>query len=187
VLSAIQWLEELLPERDLDTPDPDSFDLSASIPWVLAVLCAILVGLAAWLLYQRARRTPRREVEPAERVPLAADLERPEVAADQFPEEEWIALGERLLGEGDARLAIRAFYLALLAHLARREWIRIARHKSDTEYERELSRRTHGSEQWVVPFRDSVALFQGVWYGSHPANPPLALAARDRLDRLRTL
>src|SRR6185503_877157 len=44
-------------------------------------------------------------------------------AASERSEDEWFALANRLEGEGELRLALRAAYFGLLAGLAQRQWL----------------------------------------------------------------
>jgi len=45
------------------------------------------------------------------------DLADENIRADQLPEDGWTKLARELLERGEFRLAMRAFYLASLAHL----------------------------------------------------------------------
>jgi hypothetical protein len=90
-----------------------------------------------------------------------------QVAADELPEDGWITMGRELLARGDLRLALRAFYLASLAHLAQRNLVTIARHKSNRDYERELGRRAHAIPGVTSSFTENVSIFDRSWYGRH--------------------
>ena len=76
-------------------------------------------------------------------------------------------LGHELLQRGEFRLALRAFYLASLAHLAERELITLARFKSNLDYQRELQRRAHALASIPELFAHHVAVFERSWYGPH--------------------
>ena len=69
--------------------------------------------------------------------------------------------------KGDLRLAMRALYLATLAHLADREMITIEVYKSNREYERELKRRAHEHTELLSIFSSSLNFFERVWYGMY--------------------
>ena len=49
-------------------------------------------------------------------------------------EDEWFALAARMEEAGELRLALRAAYFALLAGLARREWLMLRRDRTNREY-----------------------------------------------------
>ena len=65
------------------------------------------------------------------------------------------------------RLALRALYLASLAHLAEQGMLAIARHKSNRDYQNELARRAHAVPGVTDAFGQNVLLFERVWYGMH--------------------
>ena len=96
-------------------------------------------------------------------------------AASEHSEDEWFALAERLEGEGDLRLALRAAYLGLLAGLAQREWLTIRRDRTNREYLNEFTRRWRRRPQAAIEarteipekLRGSLRQFDRVWYGSH--------------------
>ena len=106
--------------------------------------------------------------------------------ASQRSEDEWFALAERLEGEGELRLALRAAYLALLAGLAQREWLTIRRDRTNREYLDEFSRRWRRRPQAAVEarvevpetLRSSLRLFDRVWYGFHAVTPAAVTAYR---------
>src|SRR2546423_5252771 len=104
---------------------------------------------------------------PAQAIQPAPDLTDENVAADQLPEDGWTKLGRELLERGELRLALRAFYLASLAHLAGRHLISLAKFKSNHDYERELRRRGHSFPELLSLFGENVQVFDRIWYGMH--------------------
>jgi hypothetical protein len=98
---------------------------------------------------------------------VAPDLADENVGAEQLPEDGWVKLARELLERGELRLAVRAFYLATLAHLAERSLITLAKFKSNRDYERELSRRGHALAELPDLFGQNVSVFELVWYGIH--------------------
>jgi len=127
---------------------------------VISVL--VILILRAW---QNRRRQPA-AVSSEAILPLP-DLADENVAADQLPEDGWIKLGRELLGRGELRLALRAFYFASLAHLAARNLLTIAKFKSNRDYERELGRRGHALPNMLSLFGENVSVFDRSWYGLH--------------------
>jgi adenylylsulfate kinase-like enzyme len=65
------------------------------------------------------------------------------------------------------RLAMRALYLASLAHLAEHEMLTIESYKSNHEYERELKRRAHEQKELISIFSKSIQVFERAWYGMY--------------------
>ena len=103
-----------------------------------------------------------------------------------MPEDEWLKLAGELLNQGDLRLALRAFYLATLAHLAAREIVSIARFKSNHDYEREVSRRARGSPDLHAAFTANVVSFDRVWYGLYDVTAEMLAQFRSNYERIRS-
>lgn len=167
VRAIVDWLEKALGgNRGPKTPTGNfSINFAALaefLLWLLVIAVALVLGWFAYRLW-RPRR-PAEETVPAAG-PAMPDLRAEFVAADQLPEDGWLALAQRLLDEGDHRLALRAFYLAALAHLARREFIRLARHKSNLDYALELRRRARARPEVIGLFTGAAREFDRVWYG----------------------
>lgn len=151
--------------------------------WLVLVL-AFTLGVVAWLFLLRRRRETAQLSVPV-RTALLPDLSDEAVASDRS-EEEWFTLAERLEGEGELRLALRAAYLALLAGLAQRTWLTIRRDRTNREYLDEFTRRWRRRPQAAVEvrleipekLRTSLRLFDRVWYGSHGLTPAAVAAYR---------
>lgn len=144
------------------------------------LLFALLVGLAIWLvtiLAKRYRGSERIEIEetgPAGPV----DLESEHIVASQLPEDEWMRLAGEQIARGDYRLAVRALFLATLAHLGERGLIRVARFKSNRDYSRELELKARALPELRDAFGENVGLFERAWYGLHE----IGQAAVDRFS-----
>lgn len=153
------------------------------VVWGLGI---IILGAIAWLLWTNRESFRRRERINAEVVRTSTpDLNSEDVVASQLPEDEWLKLGREMLERGERRLAIRAFYLATLAHLRFRELISVARHKSNRDYLRELRRRARSREEMLVAFDENVSLFEGVWYGSHETTGEVVGRFSGNLERIK--
>ncbi len=171
-------------------PLPTGHDL---VDWMTGLrILVILVLLAAigwigWLGYRLwTLRRPKTPAEEPVATPVALpDLTLEHVSADQLPEDGWLALARDLAGRGDLRLALRAVYLASLAHLARREFIRLASYKTNRDYQRELARRSRDIPAVAPGFDATAADFDRVWYGAHPVSPELVTEAEVRLEVIR--
>ncbi|HEY8240764.1 MAG TPA: DUF4129 domain-containing protein, partial [Kiritimatiellia bacterium] len=134
-----------------------------ALTWILLGAVCLALG---WMLWQAwRRRVPRTGVADVEALQPVVDVEDENVLASQMPEDEWIALAEKLRREGDWRKALRAYFLAFLAWLARRELIEIRRSKSNREYARELDRRARRRPALVALFGENVIRFERSWYG----------------------
>ena len=95
-------------------------------------------------------------------------------------------MGRELLGRGELRLALRAFYFASLTHLAARNLITIAKFKSNHDYERELGRRGHALPDTLSLFGENVSMFDRSWYGLHDVSPALVDKFLANFERMKT-
>jgi hypothetical protein len=90
------------------------------------------------------------------------------------------------LERGEFRLAMRAFYLASLAHLAARNLISLARFKSNRDYERELRRRAHTFPNLLATFGDNLFDFERIWYGLHEVNRDSVSQFAANVEKIKT-
>jgi hypothetical protein len=180
------WLDSVFAPKT--TPLPKAGNWSLNVAALVEFLMWLLVVVVAAVLLWFAFRIWRPRAPAVEAVPTGAvvpDLRAEFVAADQLPEDEWITLANRLMDEGDFRLALRAYYLAALAHLARREFIRLAKFKSNHDYAGELRRRARARPEVVALFGGAVREFDRVWYGSHEITPEGMVAFATQVEELR--
>jgi hypothetical protein len=181
----VQWLTQ---NR---RPNPGG---SAGVDWhgvvrgCLFLLCAALIVLVALLVWRMWRqRAPPAEAMAAQPLQVPPDVANEQTAANELPEDGWLQLARELLASGNLRLALRAYYLASLAHLADRNLITIARYKSNRDYERELGRRAHALPGVVSVFSDNVSTFDRVWYGLHEVTGDLLEAFAANVTRIKTV
>ncbi len=160
--------------------------------WILTleVLFYALVGaVIAALIIVLYRIFSGRRLKPAivasEAIQPAPDLADENLAADALPEDGWTRLGRELLARGELRLALRAFYLASLAHLASRQLISLAKFKSNRDYERELRRRGHSLPGLLTMFGENVVIFDRIWYGMHEINQELVAQFMAKVEQIR--
>ena len=180
----LDWLRKIADWFDRHLPQPDwgngrslssiGAPLRVTVYGLLALL-VIITAIMAWRIWKR------RQTEPAAFMATVAaprpDLEDEEVAADALPEDRWLGIARELIDQGELRLALRAVFLATLAHLAQRQLINIARFKSNRDYRQELSRRAHAEPAVLEVFSQSVGIFESVWYGMHETT-------RERLESI---
>jgi hypothetical protein len=83
------------------------------------------------------------------------------------------------------RLALRAFFLSGLAHLAAREVLTLARHKSNRDYEAELRRRARDQPPLLEAFAQNIAVVERVWYGQHAVDAEALRNFELNLERIR--
>jgi uncharacterized membrane protein len=169
-----EWLKKSSRNRNTGTHDPSGYGWIMSLQILLFVVVAAVVAALAVLLYrvwwERSKKEARILSEPIRPAP---DLADENVGAEDLPEDGWTKLARELLERGELRLAMRAFYLASLAHLAGRNLISLAKFKSNRDYERELRRRGHSFEALLTLFGQNVSNFDRIWYGFHEVNADL--------------
>jgi hypothetical protein len=153
---------------------------------VVVLLGAALVGFLLWLLWRLWHNRAQLPDLEAAALPATPDLTDENVAADQLPEEGWLGMARELLARGELRLAMRAFYLATLAHLAHRNLISLARFKSNQDYERELQRRGHALATVLALFSQNRLVFERVWYGRHEITPRALHEFAGAVERIKT-
>lgn len=183
-----EWLQKLFRSRHaVSNPSNSSWDWGASVQLLLWLLVAAVAATLGVLLYRvwRGRQRSRAAVA-GEAVLPAPDLTDENVGADQLPEDGWTKLARELLARGEFRLAMRAFYLASLAHLAAQNLIRLARFKSNRDYERELRRRGHSFPGLLSVFGDNLSVFERIWYGMHEANAEMVNQFASNVERLKS-
>jgi hypothetical protein len=154
--------------------------------FMFVLLAAVLSALVILIIrVWRGRRRVSTAVV-SEAIAPVPDLKDENVGADELPEDGWIKLGRELLGCGEFRLAMRAFYFASLAHLAARSLVTIAKFKSNRDYERELGRRGHSLPEALALFRENVSVFDRTWYGLHEINGEMVNRFLANVERIKT-
>jgi hypothetical protein len=152
--------------RSLLGPPPHNI---SSYLWAALILLGLIVLALAALLVARLR-TPQRARKGVTSPPVTPDLESETVSAADLPESEWWALANEKLNTGEFRLALRAYFLALLAALAHRELINLKRSRSNSDYEIQLRRRQRADSSLVQGFAVCRLTFERTWYGDYPAS-----------------
>ena len=138
------------------------------LPTILYTLIALLFIVLGVMIYRSWKQSRKNEPATAD-ADAAADinLESENVIATQLPENEWLRLAREKMQTGELRLALRALFLATLAHLGEKNFIAITRSKSNGDYQRELGWRARGRDEVTAGFSEQVLSFDRVWYGWH--------------------
>jgi hypothetical protein len=145
----------------------------------LVVILALLIVFFIWRNRKSKISTASIAAEPVQSVP---DLNNEDVVADQLPEEGWQRLAQDLLSRGELRLALRAMFMATLAHLARTRFITIARFKSNQDYQREFRRRVTERPELQNAFGETVRTIDSVWYGMYPVTNEVLQRFKENAD-----
>ena len=179
-----RWLDRFFRKFRKADSDEESGGFGWSTPGVLYTAIAVSIGCILYFLWKQ-RRSLRVAMIAAKPIAVVPDLRSDDVVADQLPEDGWLALARELIEKGELRLALRASYLAGLAHLGRRELITIARHKSNLDYERELRRRARSRDELLTAFDANLDSFERAWYGLHEVTRETLGGFNENLDRIR--
>ena len=167
VKKLIEWLEGLLPKPDRKPAVKDG-DWITPIRMVLIVLLMIMLAVLVYIfvkIWQRRRPGPVEDISAV--VAPTPDLNDESIKADDLSTNRWLTLAREFADKGELRLAMRALFLATLAHLADHEMITIEVYKSNREYESELKRRAHEHPELISIFAASLNFFESVWYGMY--------------------
>ncbi len=154
----LEWLARAFPRAPI-VPGADTG--IGSIQFVLQILIyVIVIGVVGVLVYkfapflsQRFKRKTKKE--SGDRVILGERIGADESASDLFSE------AETLARNGNLRAAIRKGYIALLCELSDRKLLRLARHKTNRDYLREVQKDKAIFENMTGLTRN----FESNWYG----------------------
>ncbi|OGV62910.1 MAG: hypothetical protein A2498_04730 [Lentisphaerae bacterium RIFOXYC12_FULL_60_16] len=162
------WLEALFKNTDQPPPrDPGNWELSIQTLWFIVIaLVASGLALLAWRFRRRMAATPTESIPLVEPLPAITE----QTQADERPEDAWLILTHTLARQGEYRLAVRTLLLACLARLASSGLIRLARHKSNHDYLRELQRHQAGHPDLPPLFTAITVPVERIWYGTHPVD-----------------
>jgi energy-converting hydrogenase Eha subunit B len=184
------WLRDLInrlfpPKRSVATPATGYGWMAVPQTLLYLLIAAVVATLVIIIIRLWSGRQRTGVVAASAIVQPLPDVTDENVGADQLPGDRWMIMGRELLNRGEFRSAIRAFYLASLAHLADRNLISIARFKSNRDYERELRRRGHSLTSLLGFFEDNISVFERIWYGRHESSRDLVEQFAARVERIR--
>jgi hypothetical protein len=180
----LEWLERVFRPRPVATRSLPLLDWLATPGLLMAMGTIIVLGAVGWILWTWLRQRPVPTVA-ALATPLIPNIADEDLDAGQLPEDAWRRMADELLRSGQPRLAVRALYLASLAHLATRNLVHVARAKSNSEYLSEFRRRSRDQPERVEAFERLVTAFERVWYGVHSATGDLWDEVEASVRRIR--
>jgi hypothetical protein len=162
----------------------------SGLGWIYSTHGLALIGLAAatcalvlfWIRRRRRLRAAHLGPQPLLAIP---EPDAESSSREELPDAEWRNRALLLASRGELRLAARAFYLGMLALLAARGSIVPARGKSNRDYQREVARRERDRAAVPELFGETVATFEQIWYGHHPATPDSIALLDHNLDHLQ--
>jgi len=158
-----------------------------ALHWSVYALIGLVLAFALWIAWQKRRSRRAKIAHVAADSVTAVRLDSEDLMPDRLPEEQWLELALRCLGERNLRLALRAYYLANLAWLGRTEFIAIHSGKTNREYEFELRRRARAFPEARALFAVNVAAFERAWYGIHEVAAEDIDEFRNRVERMKAV
>jgi len=181
-----EWLQTWFdpPQNELPSGLPDLTRWHGALIVTAIVLILAALAIAIWFVWKRKR--PQTAQAETGAIPATPDLASDDLLASELPEEEWLRIASEQSEKGEYRFALRALYLAGLAHLGERNLVSPARHKSNLEYERELARRSRNNPELTTTFHRNIYDFERVWYGEHPIDAESLGQYEQTLTRLMT-
>jgi hypothetical protein len=183
-----QWLDQFFRPKSSSGSgfNFDPFAWLTSLQTLVWVLLVAILGVILFLLFRAWQRRRPQVVMTATPVASLPDLRDESVGADQLPEDGWLQMAREQLAAGDLRLALRALYLASLAHLAERGLVKLEKFKSNRDYEREVLRRARALPEVREAFSENVGAFDRAWYGLHEVTRDGVRRFERNLERIRT-
>lgn len=154
----MDWLARVFPRPNLPDTAPTGFQSFSVVLQVL--LYALVAGAIGFTVYKFAplvfgKYRARDKPEKKERVILGERIAANESAANLFNE------AETLAREGNLRAAIRKGYIAVLCDLSDKKIISAARHKTNRDYLRDISKQ----RELYKNMNDLTNNFERHWYG----------------------
>lgn len=177
------WFKKLFPDRGNQLPSGGLWH--SSVYFILYITLALLLcalALIIWRQFQN-RKNPAVRTE-GQAIPSTPDLTNDFVDPVELPVERWLNMGYELMRKQNMRLALRAFYLAVLSHLADKNLITIARYKTNMDYVLELKRRAHEHHELINLFSLNVRVFDKSWYGMHEVTAAILENFIDNRERM---
>jgi hypothetical protein len=158
------WVKKQFPEPNITpTTGPNLALLKLVLQVVVFAAVIGLVGFLLWRFvpYFSNRFGGKTKKEKGDRVILGETIGEDESGSDLFDE------AERLARQGDLRSAIRKGYIAVLCELGDRKIVRLARHKTNRDYLRDVRKR----ERIYDGMTGLTSNFERNWYGLREAEP----------------
>ena len=158
------WLDRVYP-NPVQAPAPAS-DFRTLQFGLQILIYLVVIGFVGFLIYKFAPSLMGRfggkiKKTKQDRVILGERIGADESAFDLFSE------AERLAREGNLRAAIRKGYIALLCDLSDRKIVRLARHKTNRDYLRDVRKDNSLFENMTGLTRN----FETNWYGLRSTEP----------------
>ncbi|MBD3420650.1 MAG: DUF4129 domain-containing protein [Chitinivibrionales bacterium] len=179
------WIGKLFPERNNQLRRHREINLLDSVNGILITLGVILAGIIIFLLFRMVRQSPATNGQTTSNsMQHSPDLTDENVRADELPFQDWLRMADRCLHEGEHRLAVRAQFLSLLAFLGECRFLRLVKSRTNSEYQRQLYKRTRSRPEMYTAFASFRAVYDAIWYGSRPVSEADAHDLHRQVERI---
>ena len=133
--------------------------------FILLCMAACFLAITVWrMLKKRKLQAPEQVVVSGTAIP---DITGDDLSAEKLQADKWLEIAGDFMIQGNRRFALRALYLACLAHLSHQGMITLARSKSNKDYEKELTRKAGDMPDLLLSFSMNRDIFDTIWYGMH--------------------
>ncbi|MEQ1603292.1 MAG: DUF4129 domain-containing protein [Pyrinomonadaceae bacterium] len=158
----LEWLARMFPKPNVQPGSSwglENFKFILQIVVIVLVVAFVGFLLFKFLPYFEGRFGRKKKEKKGDRVILGERIGSDESASDLFSE------AEQLARDGNLRSAIRKGYIAALCDLSDRKIVRLARHKTNRDYLRDV----HKNETLFESMRGLTFNFETNWYGLRTA------------------
>ncbi len=176
----MDWVKEsfknLLPKWEPQDNKSSNFPfllyLSRNLVMILSVLL-LIITVCVSLYYFIKKRKPKYKYKEIKNTIDTINLDDDNTTAEDAEYDEWISLANKLIENGDLKLALRALFFAGIQTLAKKNILSLAKYKSNNDYYRELQRRCHSMPIVVDAYLENMLVFDTIWYGDYPITEDL--------------
>jgi hypothetical protein len=162
----------------VSVPAAKSGGLSSLGWWLLGGLTLAIVAVGLFLYWTSPHSPKRERAEPATSAAgLTQDKDTQQVL-EESPAALW-RHADALASSGSFREAVRALYLAVLAHLHRQQLIRFEPTRTNGEYVRQVRFSEQAPPELHESFQRLTNLFETAWYGERPCESGDYRSCRD--------
>ncbi len=186
IKQVIEWIDNYMrSRRPAEMDEHTGRAWLRSLRWLFIALTAATAAALCFLIWNRWKRGERRPQAVPEAMPAEPDLHAEDLTADLLPEDGWMQLAREMRERGQLRLALRALFLAGLAHLGSRNLLVLAKHKSNRDYDRDLRRRARTQGELAAIFGENKDAFERAWYGRHEVRDETLSRFSENLEKIR--
>ncbi len=155
----LEWLEKMFPRANIQPGEMSGLGTLSTLFQILVY--GLLMAAIGYVIYRllpfiSGRFGQRNKTPGSERVVLGETIGDDRSGGDLFADAESFARN------GELRLAIRKGYIALLCELADQKVIRLARHKTNRDYLRDV----RSKKELFENLKGVTGRFEDHWYGS---------------------